>query len=91
LEFFLDSIDCGELLPIFNEDLLQRYSFELKPLSFLVIQAENLADLYDYCKGLDLARNFQFPTLRQVPFLPQKDASNLVLNERYFHKLSFLP
>ncbi|KAE8056704.1 hypothetical protein FH972_013450 [Carpinus fangiana] len=30
-------------------------------------QAENLADLYDYCKGLDLARNFQFPTLRQPP------------------------
>ncbi|KAH1232122.1 hypothetical protein AAZX31_09G057400 [Glycine max] len=30
-------------------------------------QAENLADFYDYCKGLDLARNFQFPTLRQPP------------------------
>ncbi|KAK8543613.1 hypothetical protein V6N13_076414 [Hibiscus sabdariffa] len=30
-------------------------------------QAENLADFYEYCKGLDLARNFQFPTLRQTP------------------------
>ncbi|CAL0320313.1 unnamed protein product [Lupinus luteus] len=30
-------------------------------------QAENLADYYEYCKGLDLARNFQFPTLRQPP------------------------
>ncbi|CAK9182374.1 unnamed protein product [Ilex paraguariensis] len=30
-------------------------------------QAENLADFYDFCKGLDLARNFQFPTLRQPP------------------------
>ncbi|KAK0571314.1 hypothetical protein LWI29_014018 [Acer saccharum] len=30
-------------------------------------KAENLADFYDYCKGLDLARNFQFPTLRQPP------------------------
>ncbi|OIV98393.1 hypothetical protein TanjilG_16720 [Lupinus angustifolius] len=30
-------------------------------------QAENLADFYEYCKGLDLARNFQFPTLRQPP------------------------
>jgi len=34
-----------------------------------VMQAENLAEFYDYCKGLDLARNFQFPMLRQVPFL----------------------
>ncbi|XP_061361970.1 putative clathrin assembly protein At5g57200 [Gastrolobium bilobum] len=30
-------------------------------------QAENLADFYEYCRGLDLARNFQFPTLRQPP------------------------
>lgn len=33
------------------------------------MQAENLADFYEYCKGLDLARNFQFPTLRQVLFV----------------------
>ncbi|CAK8564092.1 unnamed protein product [Lathyrus sativus] len=30
-------------------------------------QAEHLADFYEYCKGLDLARNFQFPVLRQPP------------------------
>ncbi|KAJ1400631.1 Phosphoinositide-binding clathrin adaptor, domain 2 [Sesbania bispinosa] len=30
-------------------------------------QAENLGDFYEYCKGLDLARSFQFPTLRQPP------------------------
>lgn len=30
-------------------------------------QAENLAHFYEYCKGLELARNFQFPTLRQPP------------------------
>ncbi|PPR81772.1 hypothetical protein GOBAR_AA38937 [Gossypium barbadense] len=30
-------------------------------------QAESLAEFYEYCKGLDLARNFQFPTLRQPP------------------------
>lgn len=30
-------------------------------------QAECLADFYEYCKGLDLARNFQFPVLRQPP------------------------
>ncbi|KAK7329154.1 hypothetical protein VNO77_23302 [Canavalia gladiata] len=30
-------------------------------------QAENLADFYEYCKGLELARNFQFPTLKQPP------------------------
>ncbi|XP_058113591.1 putative clathrin assembly protein At5g57200 isoform X2 [Magnolia sinica] len=30
-------------------------------------QAQNLADFYEFCKGLELARNFQFPTLRQPP------------------------
>ncbi|EOA16278.1 hypothetical protein CARUB_v10004424mg [Capsella rubella] len=30
-------------------------------------QAEHLADFYEYCKGLELARSFQFPTLRQPP------------------------
>ncbi|GMH03141.1 hypothetical protein Nepgr_004980 [Nepenthes gracilis] len=30
-------------------------------------QAECLADFYDFCKRLDLARNFQFPALRQPP------------------------
>ncbi|KAI9123264.1 hypothetical protein K1719_006153 [Acacia pycnantha] len=30
-------------------------------------QAKHLADLYENCKGLDLARNFQFPALRQPP------------------------
>ncbi|KAI0492492.1 hypothetical protein KFK09_026765 [Dendrobium nobile] len=30
-------------------------------------QAENLSDFYDLCKHLELARNFQFPTLRQPP------------------------
>ncbi|KAL7592935.1 hypothetical protein Lser_V15G33478 [Lactuca serriola] len=30
-------------------------------------QAEYLAELYDFCRHLDLARNFQFPTLKQPP------------------------
>uniref|UniRef100_A0A0D9VCT8 ENTH domain-containing protein n=1 Tax=Leersia perrieri TaxID=77586 RepID=A0A0D9VCT8_9ORYZ len=30
-------------------------------------QAESLADFYDFCKQLELARTFQFPTLRQPP------------------------
>lgn len=30
-------------------------------------QAEHLAHFYEVCKGLDLARHFQFPTLRQPP------------------------
>ncbi|XXG58025.1 hypothetical protein AAC387_Pa04g0441 [Persea americana] len=30
-------------------------------------QAEGLTEFYEFCKGLDLARNFQFPTLRQPP------------------------
>ncbi|XP_044951505.1 putative clathrin assembly protein At5g57200 isoform X2 [Hordeum vulgare subsp. vulgare] len=31
------------------------------------MQAENLADFYEFCKDLELARTFQFPTLRQPP------------------------
>ncbi|KAH9620303.1 hypothetical protein KSS87_005715 [Heliosperma pusillum] len=31
------------------------------------LQAEHLADFYEFSKRLDLARNFQFPTLRQPP------------------------
>ncbi|TYJ21903.1 hypothetical protein E1A91_A08G093200v1 [Gossypium mustelinum] len=30
-------------------------------------QVEELAEFYEYCKGLELAKNFQFPTLRQPP------------------------
>ncbi|TYI13984.1 hypothetical protein ES332_A08G096300v1 [Gossypium tomentosum] len=30
-------------------------------------QVEELAEFYEYCKGLELAKNFQFPTLRQQP------------------------
>jgi len=31
------------------------------------LQAENLAEFYEFCKLLELARTFQFPTLRQPP------------------------
>ncbi|KAG2398575.1 putative clathrin assembly protein [Vigna angularis] len=34
-------------------------------VQYALALAENLADFYEYCKGLELARNFQFPTLRQ--------------------------
>ncbi|KAK6242333.1 hypothetical protein SCA6_007722 [Theobroma cacao] len=30
-------------------------------------QANSLSDFYDVCKGLELARNFQFPVLREPP------------------------
>ncbi|KAE9601056.1 putative ANTH domain-containing protein [Lupinus albus] len=30
-------------------------------------QAESLSDFYEVCKGLQLARNFQFPVLREPP------------------------
>lgn len=31
------------------------------------LQAESLAEFYEFCKQLELARTFQFPTLRQPP------------------------
>ncbi|CAJ1941768.1 unnamed protein product [Sphenostylis stenocarpa] len=48
-------------------------------------QAENLAEFYEYCKRLDLARNFQFPILRQEhqenDRSPQKEAEPEVSEE----------
>lgn len=32
----------------------------------LILQATSLSDFYEICKGLELARNFQFPVLREV-------------------------
>ncbi|KAL2338681.1 hypothetical protein Fmac_013127 [Flemingia macrophylla] len=36
-------------------------------IQYALTLAEYLADFYEYCKRLDLARNFQFPTLKQPP------------------------
>ncbi|KAF8691227.1 hypothetical protein HU200_040347 [Digitaria exilis] len=44
------------------------------------LQAENLAEFYDFCKYLELARTFQFPTLRQPP------PSFLVTMEEYIRE-----
>ncbi|XP_047055234.1 putative clathrin assembly protein At5g57200 [Lolium rigidum] len=43
-------------------------------------QAERLSAFYDYCKRLELARTFQFPTLRQPP------CSFLVTMEEYIRE-----
>ncbi|KAL1827384.1 hypothetical protein ACET3Z_005796 [Daucus carota] len=43
-------------------------------------QAESLAEFYDISKGLHLARNFQFPTLKQPP------ASFLATMEEYINE-----
>jgi hypothetical protein len=38
----------------------------LHGVTLAMLQAERLSAFYDYCKRLELARTFQFPTLRQV-------------------------
>ncbi|XP_019160291.1 PREDICTED: putative clathrin assembly protein At2g01600 isoform X2 [Ipomoea nil] len=43
-------------------------------------QAANLSDFYEVCKGLELARNFQFPVLREPP------QSFLVTMEEYIRE-----
>ncbi|XP_055805348.1 putative clathrin assembly protein At5g57200 isoform X2 [Solanum dulcamara] len=43
-------------------------------------QAESLAYFYDFCRGLDLARTFQFPVLKQPP------ASFLATMEEYIRE-----
>lgn len=34
--------------------------------TLVMLQAGDLSEFYDVCKGLELARNFQFPVLREV-------------------------
>lgn len=62
----------GTVFGIFCMKICTSVNCWISPLkncfSFIELQAEALADFYEYCKGLDLARTFQFPTLRQVPF-----------------------
>lgn len=36
---------------------------------YICMQAGSLSDFYEVCKGLELARNFQFPVLREVVML----------------------
>jgi hypothetical protein len=45
----------------------------------VLMQAGSLSDFYENCRGLELARNFQFPTLREVRFC----ASSLYFNYLY--------
>ena len=47
-----------------TKNVFARHGFVEKNCLFL--QAGNLFDFYDICKGLELARNFQFPVLREV-------------------------
>ena len=61
-----DIVGSRLLLCCFDVDIPIKLNFSN---FFPFIQAENLADFYEFCKGLDLARHFQFPTLRQVPVL----------------------
>jgi hypothetical protein len=41
------------------------FDFSVCKISEL-LQAASLSDFYEVCKGLELARNFQFPVLREV-------------------------
>ncbi|KAJ6890922.1 hypothetical protein NC651_024442 [Populus alba x Populus x berolinensis] len=50
-------------------------------------QAGNLSDFYELCKGLELARNFQFPVLREVfDAMKQPPQSFLTTMEEYIRE-----
>lgn len=51
------------------------------------MQAKHLAEFYEYCKGLDLAKSFQFPTLRQVFFSSLRKYNSLDGNKWFLMKL----
>lgn len=50
----------------FFSSLLGPFRFHLTRVCRLSMQAGNLSQFYEVCKGLELARNFQFPILREV-------------------------
>lgn len=54
---------AGNVVGLFS--LLVPYRFHSTRVN-LSMQAGNLSDFYEVCKGLELARNFQFPVLREV-------------------------
>lgn len=53
---------------IYDWQLLFTYEIPLtrRTIFGFLMQAGSLSDFYDVCKGLELARNFQFPVLREV-------------------------
>lgn len=53
---------------IYEWQLLFTYEIPLtwRTIFGFLMQAGSLSDFYDVCKGLELARNFQFPVLREV-------------------------
>jgi UDP-3-O-acyl-N-acetylglucosamine deacetylase len=55
-----------QVCQLINTTFVLWYYIEFKVSILSNQQAENLADFYDFCKDLELARTFQFPTLRQV-------------------------
>ena len=52
-------------------------------------QAEKLSAYYDYCKNLELAKTFQFPTLRQKEYIAV-NSSQLAMTYSCIHNCYFL-
>lgn len=46
--------------------VLRDLSWSIANKLSVLLQATGLSDFYEVCKGLELARNFQFPVLREV-------------------------
>lgn len=62
----------------------QRYIFCAYCMNFLFdSQATNLSEFYEVCRGLELARNFQFPNLREVVYVVVR----LAYTTFFFHHL----
>ena len=67
--------------------LLQLYSQSLSCLTRdnVFFQARSLSEFYEACKGLELARNFQFPVLREVPDEDKLNWKWLLVSVTYYN------
>ncbi|WVZ09315.1 hypothetical protein V8G54_013845 [Vigna mungo] len=75
--FVMPKYDAIKALHVYKRASQQVYNSALLSFGSILFIADNLAEFYEYCKRLDLARNFQFPILRQPP------ASFLATMEEY--------
>ena len=59
---------CFDVLQVFLSSR-RIYSVTCCSIIFLILQAGSLSDFYEVCRGLELARKFQFLNLREVNVL----------------------
>lgn len=62
----ITSIECSLTSKFHLKGYTNGSEVSISSWHWVFLQAGSLSDFYEVCKGLELARNFQFPVLREV-------------------------